>query len=190
MAEDQTDRTENLTPAQKRTSALESPTEAEYLERQRQRFRGTYCHSLDSKGRMVVPLAFREGLGENFVIAPEFDFKSIAVYPEKAFLRMCERYERMGRRRKNQHLMDYMQWINALSFTGQECDSQGRILLPQKLRSVMLGEEKDVDIMGNDDHLRVAASSRSLNNLMSFIADLPTTMDQISQLSDEENEDF
>ena len=51
------------------------------LEKYSKTFIGSFSHSLDAKGRMVVPLAFRETLGETFCIAPSFDFKSIALYP-------------------------------------------------------------------------------------------------------------
>ena len=58
--------------------------------------------------------------------------------------------------------------IRDRSYTDQECDAQGRVLLPAKLRSMMLGEEKDVDIMGNDDHLRVAATINNMANFEQF----------------------
>ena len=49
------------------------------LEKYSRTFTGTFAHTLDSKGRMVIPLAFRDMLGKSFTVAPEFDFKSIAV---------------------------------------------------------------------------------------------------------------
>ena len=45
------------------------------------RFIGSFCHSLDAKGRLVIPQNFREKLGDRFCVAPSYDFKSIAVYP-------------------------------------------------------------------------------------------------------------
>ena len=43
------------------------------------RFIGSFNHSLDSKGRLVIPQGFREKLGETFCVAPSFDFQSIAI---------------------------------------------------------------------------------------------------------------
>ena len=163
-------------------------TDEQILEKQRKRFRGTYNHSLDGKGRLVIPLAFRQELGERFVIAPEFDFKSIAIYPEMVFMRLCEHYERLNRKKKNAQLMNYMQWFNSMSYTDQECDAQGRVLLPAKLRSMMLGEEKDVDIMGNDDHLRVAATINNMANFELFKDNLNATWAAIDELEDGEDE--
>ena len=47
------------------------------------RFIGSFSHGLDAKGRLVIPQPFREKLGEEFYIAPSFDFKAIAVYPNE-----------------------------------------------------------------------------------------------------------
>ena len=43
-------------------------------------FIGSYSHSLDGKGRLVVPQSFREELGKTFYIAPSKDF---SYAPEK-----------------------------------------------------------------------------------------------------------
>lgn len=179
-----------------RNDTLNTPTtrtnvplsDEQILEKQRKRFRGTYNHSLDGKGRLVIPLAFRQELGERFVIAPEFDFKSIAIYPEVVFMRLCEHYEQLNRKKKNAQLMNYMQWFNSMSYTDQECDAQGRVLLPAKLRSMMLGEEKDVDIMGNDDHLRVASTLSNAQNFDLFKANLDATWAAIDELESSDGE--
>lgn len=184
--ENQVGQNERLTPTNMRTNVPLS--DEQILEKQRKRFRGTYNHSLDGKGRLVIPLAFRQELGERFVIAPEFDFKSIAIYPEMVFMRLCEHYERLNRKKKNAQLMNYMQWFNSMSYTDQECDAQGRVLLPAKLRSMMLGEEKDVDIMGNDDHLRVAATINNMANFELFKDNLNATWAAIDELEDGEDE--
>ena len=36
-------------------------------------FMGEYGHSLDSKGRLIIPSKFREALGERFVITRSLD---------------------------------------------------------------------------------------------------------------------
>lgn len=36
-------------------------------------FIGEYQHSIDSKGRLIIPSKFREGLGERFVLTKGLD---------------------------------------------------------------------------------------------------------------------
>ncbi|MEG0451334.1 MAG: cell division/cell wall cluster transcriptional repressor MraZ, partial [Lysinibacillus sp.] len=43
-------------------------------------FMGEYQHSIDSKGRMIVPAKFRDILGESFVITRGLD-QCIFGYP-------------------------------------------------------------------------------------------------------------
>ncbi len=35
-------------------------------------FMGEYRHTVDAKGRMIVPAKFREGLGEQFVLTEDW----------------------------------------------------------------------------------------------------------------------
>ena len=36
-------------------------------------FLGEYNHSIDAKGRLIVPAKFREELGENFIVTKGLD---------------------------------------------------------------------------------------------------------------------
>lgn len=146
------------------------------LEKYSQTFTGTFAHTLDSKGRMVIPLAFRDMLGKTFTIAPEFDFKSIAVYPELAYVRMRESHDRALRETGNPERKNYLQWLDAYTFRAQECDGQGRVLLPVRLRQIILGEDKEVDIMGAGDHLRIAVRAKCEDQLMDFIANIGSVL--------------
>ena len=72
-----------------------SPERAE--KQKPRRFIGSFCHSLDSKGRLVIPQGFRDKLGETFCVAPSFDFRSIAIYPTEKWEERNETYERLGK---------------------------------------------------------------------------------------------
>ena len=111
------------------------------LDKYSRTFIGSFSHSLDAKGRLVVPLVFRETLGDTFCIAPSYDFQSIALYPNLMWARMRDRYDKLGK--MNSSLKRYLEQLDALSFRGQECDNQGRVLLPAKIRACILGDEKD-----------------------------------------------
>ena len=141
------------------------------LEKYSRSFTGTFAHTLDSKGRMVIPLAFRDMLGKVFTIAPSFDFRSIAVYPEIAYVRMREKHEQMALTAKRPEMVaKLLQWLDAYTFRAQECDGQGRVLLPVRLRQKILGDDKEVDIMGAGDHLCVAARVNCDEELAQFMA--------------------
>ena len=43
-------------------------------------FIGEYSHSLDAKGRLIVPAKFREGLGEHFIVTKGID-RCLYIYP-------------------------------------------------------------------------------------------------------------
>ncbi len=153
--------------------------DARLLKKYADSYTGTFAHTLDSKGRMVIPQVFRELLGGSFTVLPEFDFKSVAIYPEIAYVRMREGHAEKLKSAPSAELRGYLQWLDAYTFRGQECDGQGRVLLPAKLRQVILGEDKDVDIMGAGDHLRVAVRVSSEQALKDFMANIGSYLGHI-----------
>ena len=89
----------------------------------------------------------------------------------------CERPQVLGKVE-----MTYLEQLDALSFRGQECDGQGRVLLPGKIRQNILGDEKDVEITGANDHVRIVARPAADEQFAAFMADLPDILDSISAL--------
>ena len=150
------------------------------IERYRQTFIGSYSHTLDSKGRMVVPQAFREQLGASFCIAPSQDFRSISLYATLAWARLRDRYARLGS--LDSRLRRFLEQFDALSYRDQECDAQGRILLPARIRQQILGDEKDVEITGASDHVRVVAAGANAEQYAAFLEDLPGILEHIDSL--------
>ena len=148
------------------------------------RFIGSFSHSLDAKGRLVIPQTFREKLGERFCVAPSYDFKSIAVYPTEMWERRNEEYEKLGK--LNPALNRYLEQFYALSYDEQACDGQGRVLLPANIRQKILGEERDVEITGANDHIRVVAEAASRDSWSQFTAELPELLEMIAGLERKE----
>ena len=155
-----------------------SPERAE--KQKPRRFIGSFCHSLDSKGRLVIPQGFRDKLGETFCVAPSFDFRSIAIYPTEKWEERNETYERLGK--LNPALNRYLEQFYALSFDEQTCDAQGRVLLPANIRQKILHEERDMEITGANDHVRVAAVSASGDIWSEFKNELPQLLEMIAGL--------
>ncbi len=144
------------------------------------RFIGSFNHSLDSKGRLVIPQGFRDKLGETFCVAPSFDFRSIAIYPTEKWEERNETYERLGK--LNPALNRYLEQFYALSFDEQTCDAQGRVLLPANIRQKILHEERDMEITGANDHVRVAAITDSGDIWNQFKNELPQLLEMIAGL--------
>ncbi len=144
------------------------------------RFIGSFNHSLDNKGRLVIPQGFREKLGETFCIAPSYDFQSISVYPTAMWEKRNAQYEKLGT--LNPALNRYLEQFYALSYDGQSCDGQGRILLPVNIRAKILQEERDVEITGANDHVRIVAASVSQSSWSDFRQQLPNLLDLIAAL--------
>ena len=106
-------------------------------------FMGTYDHSLDAKGRVIVPSKFREALGDRFVITRSLD-PCLCVYDMPAWERFVQKLSGLPyNTRKQRELVRFFM----SSATEVEPDKQGRILLPQKLRA-HAHIEKNVVLLG------------------------------------------
>ena len=120
-------------------------------------FFGSYDHSIDAKGRIIVPTAYRKALGDSFTITIALDDKAIALYPDDGFDTMVSELYAMNRRKPSvQKQLDH---VAKFSYPGMQADNQGRVLLPVKLRQYVLGDARDVEISGALDHIRIVASA-------------------------------
>ncbi len=113
-------------------------------------FLGEYQHSVDDKGRLVMPSKFRDRLEKGCVVTKGQEH-CLYVFPIDRWEIEVERVNRLPR--TNRRNRDY-----ARSFFGgasdQSLDKQGRIQLPPTLRAFAdLG--KDVVVLGVADRLEV-----------------------------------
>ena len=115
-------------------------------------FSGNYAHNIDPKGRVTIPAAYREALGERFTIGLNNDFSAIALYPVEKWQDMSERLDRIPD--SDVRGMAYVRLIKAFSFTEQQLDGQGRVLLPQALRK-KAGMEKAIRFVGVGRYLEI-----------------------------------
>ena len=102
---------------------------------------GEYYHSIDAKGRLIMPVRFRDDLGDNFVVSKGLD-NCLYAYsiPE------WERFERLISSQKSAE----SRMLQRFFFSGAtecETDSQGRIVIPQPFRE-FAGLKKDVVVLG------------------------------------------
>ncbi len=115
-------------------------------------FMGEYHHTIDDKGRMIIPSKFRENLGEKFVVTRGLD-NCLFVYSHDSFQKIVERLETLPFTKKDARL--FMRFL--LSGASEaEFDKQGRIHISAPLIS-HAGLKKECVIIGTGDRLEIWA---------------------------------
>lgn len=108
---------------------------------------GTYEHGLDAKGRLFIPAKLREELGVTFHLAMGIDC-CLAIYPQSTWDKFTEKFASLP---MSQSKAMRSFFANAVKC---ELDSQGRIVVPQKLRTYAK-LEKDTIIIGVHDRAEI-----------------------------------
>ncbi|MDO5713736.1 MAG: division/cell wall cluster transcriptional repressor MraZ [Tissierellia bacterium] len=106
-------------------------------------FIGEYQHTLDSKGRVIIPGKFRYELGEEFVITKGLD-SCLFVYPMEEWRVLEQKLKQLPM--TNRDARAFVRFF----FSGASIvstDKQGRVLIPQSLRNYSQ-LEKDAIIIG------------------------------------------
>ena len=105
-------------------------------------FMGEFNHSIDPKNRVIVPAKFREGLGENFVVSAGLD-GCLYMWTYADWESFVMKLEELPFTRETRELQRFFtQNASELEF-----DKQGRIIIPQELKSYA-GIEKELVTMG------------------------------------------
>ncbi len=116
-------------------------------------FFGEYRHSLDTKGRLIIPARVREGLGDRFIITRGLD-QCLFVFPP-AELKEIERKLKGAPSTTSKDSRFFMRML--FSGAGEvEPDKQGRILIPQNLREFSR-LEKEAVIIGVSNRVEIWA---------------------------------
>ena len=95
-------------------------------------FLGQYRHSLDDKGRMIVPARFRDLLSGRIYLPQGFD-NNLRVLPEAAFVSIYERVTEMSSTNPTARQLRRLIFSTAQQV---DIDNNGRILIPKYLREV------------------------------------------------------
>lgn len=115
---------------------------------------GEYQHSVDAKGRLIIPSKFREGLGSSFVITRGLD-NCIFGYPMDEWRKLEEKLKQLPMTKKDARAFARFFFSGA---TEVELDKQGRINIPANLASyakiekecVVLGVSSKIEIWAKD----------------------------------------
>ena len=146
-------------------------------------FLGQFRHTIDSKGRVSIPVRFRETLAERYeetlIVTTDLD-QCLAAYPVEEWRLIVEKAKDLPQMRK-----EVKDWMRVFYSRAVECplDRQGRILVPPTLRDqaklnrqiVMLGmfnkievwdlkrwKEKEVQLSQNSEKISEALAELGL----------------------------
>ena len=106
-------------------------------------FMGEYNHTIDAKGRLIVPSKFREKLGNEFIATKGLD-GCLFVYPNEEWANIEEKFRNIPLTTKDARKFSRFFFAGAAVC---EVDKQGRILLPQVLRE-FADLQKDAVLVG------------------------------------------
>ena len=147
-------------------------------------FTGSYPHSIDAKGRMIIPAAFREALGSRFAVAPTPDYKNVALYPIADWIARRDTLVALAKRKPvAQPLLDQ---FTRYSYTDCESDAQGRLLLPQRIRAWRLGDARDVEVAGAFDHIKIIPAAKGQDQDRLFDENYSDPLALMTELMEEE----
>ena len=118
-------------------------------------FFGSFAHTLDEKGRLMIPRKMREELGYKVYIMQCFD-GSLSVYTEGKFLLLSEEFARLPfNQRKNR---DYLRAQFATTYE-MEVDKLGRVQIPTDLLK-KFNISRNVTVLGMGDHIEIWDSAK------------------------------
>ncbi len=105
-------------------------------------FMGQYEHTIDAKGRTIIPAKYREELGDNFVVTRGLD-GCLYLYPLEEWQQFADKLQSLPSNLKNRQIQ--RQFLSKAMDVS--LDKQGRILVPAMHRE-MAGLEKDIVFVG------------------------------------------
>ena len=120
-------------------------------------FIGEYSHTIDAKGRLIVPSKFREQLGDEFVVTKGLD-GCLFVYENSEWKSFEEKLHALPLTNANARKFSRFFLAGACAC---EVDRQGRILIPSVLRE-FAHLEKDVVLVGSIRNFRTRRDTRPI----------------------------
>ncbi|MBR1930777.1 MAG: division/cell wall cluster transcriptional repressor MraZ [Lachnospiraceae bacterium] len=142
-------------------------------------FMGEYNHTIDAKGRLIIPSKFREALGEEFVISKGMD-GCLFVYANEDWNAFEQKITTLPL--INKDARQFARYFLS-GATSVELDKQGRILLPANLRS-FAELDKEVMLVGVGSRIEIWSKEKwgsinedvDMDDITASMADLGFTI--------------
>ena len=133
-------------------------------------FRGSSYHTIDDKGRIVIPSRFRDPVranGADGLIVSRLD-QCLVAYRLEEWLAIENKIQQLVE--KSEHLRRFRR-IFIGSASECACDKQDRILIPPLLRQYA-GLNKDIVLVGVIDHFEIWSRERFENEEAAMLEDM------------------
>lgn len=113
-------------------------------------FMGEFHHTIDTKGRLIMPAKFRESLGAEFVLTRGMD-NCIFGYPLSEWEQLEEKLKKLPLAKK-----DARAFVRFFYSAAVECspDKQGRVNIPDTLAN-HAGLEKECVLIGVSNRIEI-----------------------------------
>ncbi|GGC80579.1 transcriptional regulator MraZ [Thalassobacillus devorans] len=118
-------------------------------------FMGEFQHNIDTKGRIIVPAKFREGLGDSFVLTRGLD-KCLFAYPMTEWRILEEKLKKLPLTKKDARAFTRFFFSGAVEC---EVDKQGRVNIAQPLRN-FAELEKECVVIGVSNRIEFWAKDK------------------------------
>ena len=133
-------------------------------------FMGEYHHSIDDKGRIIIPSKFRYDLGESFIVTRGID-SCLFVYPKNEWMKIVSKLNELSFTRK-----DVRSFQRFFLSGAAECefDRQGRINITSPLAEYA-DLTKECVIIGVNDRIEIWSRDnfdKFLNDNIENISDI------------------
>ena len=113
-------------------------------------FMGEYSHSIDTKGRVIMPAKFREELGTHCIVTRGLE-GCLSVYTQEAWRNLADKMKKL--RTSKEKVRAFKRFLFG-SAAEVEFDRTGRILIPGTLREYA-GLKKEVTVIGTGDSIEI-----------------------------------
>ena len=111
---------------------------------------GEYHHSIDEKGRIIIPSKFRDELGDHFIVTRGIE-NCLFVYSNDNWNRICEKLNSLPFTKKDARVFNRFFMSGA---TDVELDKQGRANISTPLIQYA-NLKKDCVVIGTGDRLEI-----------------------------------
>jgi MraZ protein len=142
-------------------------------------FRGRFIHTIDGKGRISIPVPFREIMGsqcDDVLVVTTLD-RCLAAYPSRVWARIEEKTDNLSLVQP-----DVQAFLRIFYSGASDCriDRQGRILVPPSLRSEAR-LDKDVVVNGVKNRIELWDKETWDDYLVQIQKNFGTVTDKLSQ---------